>query len=114
MKNGNVMSFADDTSDIYVADTLEEVQRGLQEDSDQVIKCMASNNLAINGDKTVYLLHGKKEGETVIKVDKHEVKNKTTGKLLGMTLCWCELERPFGKREGQVKEGPQCSKKIVL
>ena len=86
VKNSSICAFADDTTDICVADSIEEVKKRLEEDATSVIKCMSSNNLVINCDKTVYIQHGKAEKEEMIQVGKDTIKNKNTGKMLGMTL----------------------------
>ena len=86
MDNGTLCNFANDTSNAVEADSIELLKKQLEEDSEKIIKFMATNELVINTDKTQFTIFNRKDCEEKINIGKDEVTAGKSGELLGMTL----------------------------
>jgi hypothetical protein len=100
-KNGQLCSFADDTSDVVVNKALNEVVKRLEQDSEGIIKFMSSNNLVINPGKTGFLIYGREEEPVQICIGGDNVISRNVETLLGMKLCadltWSEHTKALFK-----------------
>lgn len=85
----DVFGFADDTTNSVSGDSVEEVDKKLEEEAIIILQFMASNNLVINPDKTGFLLYKPKKGnqeEQNIRVGSDVVVESPVQKLLGMKI----------------------------
>ena len=109
LTRGQLCNFADDTSNVCSADTMEEVKEKLTKDSDEMIKFTTSNNLVINCDKTAFICNksNPKNPETIT-VGKDIITATQSTKLLGIEvagdLTWTahveELKKKLRQRMG--------------
>ena len=89
-KHSSIYTYADDTSTSCQGENEEEVINMLEEDAEEILKFMASNELVANPTKTVFMMLNSKTNINVndrkIKVGVQEVVESTSSKLLGMTI----------------------------
>ena len=65
IKHSSIYTYADDTSSSYQDQTETDVIKKLEEDAAEILKFMASNGLAANSSKTVFMmLNSKKTGNS--------------------------------------------------
>lgn len=90
MEHATMFGYADDTSTTVSGKNLNEVCQKLEEDSENVLKFMASNGLVANPDKTGLLIFrnkNKQHSEQIfLKIEDNIIFESDEQKLLGMTL----------------------------
>ena len=89
-KNSSIYTYADDTSTSCQNENEKNVIKMLEEDAEEILKFMASNELVANPAKTVFMMLNSKNKDSnitrKIKVGDHYVVESISSKLLGITI----------------------------
>jgi hypothetical protein len=85
LNHSSALTYADDSSSTVTGKTQVEVKSKLEEDTEMVLKFMASNGLVANPSKTMLvILNSKQKASLKIKVGDSTVKQALTAKLLSV------------------------------